>query len=410
MKSIKRRQWFAQAFQRGIPLFISATGALQSTNAALAQMMQLSAHEQAEPLTDTPETSKSAHLAALSSTFLASWRSPRKDSDHYLGLIHADWQAERCQILERVKLNGRPHGLDQLADGSVIAMGLRPGRWLMHWRGSSERYINADDGFAFNGHAAICADRSVIYTTETSVHDQRGYLAVRDARRFEVLERWPTNGIEPHHVLLDRHGRLWIAHGGIRRGAMDQKLDLASMQSKLSCMDAQSGAVIGEWSLADRRLSMRHLALSEVAHTASSPHQVLIGIAMQAEHDSLETRRLAPSLAIFRDDRLDVISTGTDALGYGADISAAPDGGFCVSSNRARKMLWWRPNSDQSLSIIATIEEPYALCKDAKSTNVYLACTWGVARWQPKQAQLLPWPEPMVLDNHWSLMSTTPNA
>ncbi|NCX03370.1 MAG: DUF1513 domain-containing protein [Betaproteobacteria bacterium] len=138
--------------------------------------------------------------------------------------------------------------------------------------------------------------------------------------------------------------------------------------------------------------------------------QVLIGIAMQAEHDSLETRRLAPSLAIFRDDRLDVISTGTDALGYGADISAAPDGGFCVSSNRARKMLWWRPNSDQSLSIIATIEEPYALCKDAKSTNVYLACAWGVARWQPKQAQLLPWPEPMVLDNHWSLMSTTPNA
>ena len=93
MKSIKRRQWFAQAFQRGIPLFISATGALQSTNAALAQMMQLSAHEQAEPLTDTPETSKSAHLAALSSTFLASWRSPRKDSDHYLGLIQADWQA-----------------------------------------------------------------------------------------------------------------------------------------------------------------------------------------------------------------------------------------------------------------------------------------------------------------------------
>ena len=347
------------------------------------------------------------------SVFLASWRGPQAHSEHYAGLIRADWRRGVCSIEQEVLLPGRPHGLNVLRDGSLLAVGIRPGQWLLRWHESGQTRYEPDQDMTLNGHAASSEDQSLLYSTESQREGQRGYVVVRDAKRFEVIHRWPTGGIEPHQLLIDHRQRLWIAHGGIRRGAGDRKIALDTMASKLSCLDARDGSILGHWTVPDRWLSMRHLAWANPQERSGSGSSSvsasgedsdrLLGIAMQAEHPSTTTREQAPVLAVFSDDRIHIIGGASRARGYGGDISAAPGGGFCVSSNRGRSLLWWHPGLSGDMKAIASIEEPYALCHAKHDSTVYLACAWGLARWNTTQAQMLPWPKPMMLDNHWVL-------
>lgn len=357
--------------------------------------------------TSAIESNQRGDASHEASIFLASWRQPHRHSEHYAGLIRADWQRGVCSVERAVRLPGRPHGLNVLQDGSFLMVGVRPARWLMHWHENHQKLYESDDGMTLNGHAVASRDHSLVYCTESRRDDQRGYIMVRDAKHFEVIHRWPTEGIEPHQLLIDQRQRLWIAHGGIRRGTGDRKVELDAMASQLSCMDSRDGSILGQWSLPDRWLSMRHLAWAhtEAASGSSEFGDGLLGIAMQAEHPSATTRVHAPVLAVFSGDRIQTIGGGTEARGYGGDISAAPGGGFCVSSNRGRTLLWWHPQQTGDIKAIASIDEPYALCHRERDSTVYLACALGVARWNRQEAQMLAWPKPMMLDNHWVLRS-----
>jgi hypothetical protein len=102
----------------------------------------------------------------------------------------------------------------------------------------------------------------VIYTTETDSKTGRGRIGVRDARS---LKNWPSGTATAGAASVaarrrrapDDRQRRHPAH------AQRQKYDLHRMDSSLVRLDGQSGRLLRQWTLEDRRLSLRHLAWSQ---------------------------------------------------------------------------------------------------------------------------------------------------
>ncbi|MCC7463738.1 MAG: DUF1513 domain-containing protein [Gammaproteobacteria bacterium] len=335
----------------------------------------------------------------------ASWRAPASGS-YRAGLLAADPDRSALAIRWSAELPGRAHGLLAGRDGSLLAVAVRPGNWLLRLDagGRIERQLLLDDATGhrrLNGHVAASADGTRLYTTETDRADDAGWITVRDAASLEPLAEWPTHGYEPHDVVVDAEGHLYVANGGILRAAEDRKRDLDRMDASLVRLHGTSGERLGQWRLSDPRLSLRHMAWSRAA--GSTPAQ--LGIAMQAEHDDPRQRAEAPVLALWDGAALTVPTHAIDAEGYAGDIAPAAEGGFVVSNNSVGRVLLWRPQLPGRLAPIAELQQAYALAgwSDAQQPGgVLISAARGVGFWHPQRsAALLPWPEPMLPDNHW---------
>lgn len=321
----------------------------------------------------------------------AAWRGANEDSAHRVGVLAVDWERRQLRIAGATNVPSRPHGLLPEAGGGLLAVALRPGRWLMRLDadGRVVRRIDiADEPLPrrFDGHVVAGADGRTLYTTETDARTGAGRIGVRDAASLRKLDDWPSHGLEPHQLLLDPAGALVVANGGIRRGADDRKLDLDRMDASLVRLDGRDGALRGQWKLPDPRLSIRHLAWG---------HEGLLGIALQAEHDDPAQRRAAPALSVWDGERL---TTPPGGEGYAGDIAGAPGGGFVISHAMRDVAWWWHPSAPERLTPVAQLQRAYAL---AGGDAVLIAAGRGLARWHPRDAPaMLPWPEPMALDNH----------
>lgn len=324
----------------------------------------------------------------------AAWRGASEDSAHHLGVLEADWERRTLRIAGAVSLPSRPHGMLPEADGGFLAVALRPGRWLMRLDAQGRvvtRLDIADETLPrrFDGHVIAHAD--VLYTTETDTRSGAGRIGVRDAVTLRKLDDWASHGLEPHQLLPDPQGGIVIANGGIRRGAEDRKLDLDRMDASLVRLDGRSGALLGQWKLPDARLSVRHLAWGQDG---------LLGIALQAEHEDPAARRAAPALAVWDGERL---ITPPGGEGYAGDIAGAPGGGFVISHAMRDIAWWWHPSAPERLTPVAQLQRAYAL---AGGDAVLIAAGRGLARWHPTEAGvMLPWPEPMALDNHMVMLN-----
>ncbi len=334
----------------------------------------------------------------------AAWRGPNKDDPYFAGALIADWEAKRLTIRYAVPLPTRPHGILAEADGGLLVLGVRPGTWMLRCDGAGKlvRQIRLDEDGAtarLGGHAAFSADGALLYTTETDFRDGRGRVGVRERQTLKKLTEWETHGIDPHQLLLDAQGHVMVANGGVPRTAEDKKYDLHRMESSLVRLDAGSGKLLRQWRLDDPRLSLRHIAWN-----TDAAGRARLGIAMQAEHADAAARRAAPILAVLDDDRLTVPTRANDGIGYAGDIAAAGNGGFVTSSNQAGLAQLWQPAAPDALATVAAIKEAYALAPWAGPTGggIVVATALGLGRWHPTaQPMLLPWPQPMALDNHW---------
>ncbi len=342
----------------------------------------------------------------------ATWRGPRADSTPYAGVLRLDREAATLEQAWSAALPGRAHGLFEEADGSLLVVAVRPGTWLQRFdaEGRPVARLDLDPGAArhLTGHVVASPDGQWLYTGETDPRDDSGWVAVRERASLREVAAWPTHGIEPHQLLVDPSGVLLVANGGIRRTRGDRKRDLDRMQSSLVQLDPRNGERLGQWRLDDARLSLRHLAWSAPASDGGPP---LLGIALQAEHDDRDRRRQAPVLAVWDGRGLRVPSHAADAVGYAGDIAAAPGGGFLISSHRVDSALWWHPSQPGRLRQVAKLTEAYALGAAGdgdRSGVVAIAAARGAALWHPtRPATLLPWPEPMALDNHWIVLGAT---
>lgn len=240
-------------------------------------------------------------------------------------------------VLDAIEVPTRAHGLLALPDGSMLAAARRPGEWLLRWRpGRRTRNAATWHWCAPDrrqcGHAVL--DRhGRLLTTEMDLEQERGLVVVRDAASLATLHEWPTHGIDPHELLLDSEGQLLVANGGVptQTETGRTKLDRSRMDSSLVRLAASDGQPIGQWRLADHRLSIRHLALHVTGR---------VGVALQAEHEEATAREAAPVLAVFDGQSLQTAAPAAALAGYGGSI-VADAAGFVVSATRAGLVTRW---------------------------------------------------------------------
>lgn len=344
------------------------------------------------------------------------WRSagplgdgPAAGADH-IGLARLDWEAGRISLLRRQRLPSRAHGLLADGRGGFYAVATRPGDWLLHLAAQPEaapRWLHPSSDEAsprtLNGHLLLSADGRWLYSSETDRRDGSGWIARRDARTLRCESAWPSHGLDPHQLLLDAaDGSLLVANGGIPRDAAGRKRQLEQMAPSLVRLDAASGALLGRWQLDDARLSLRHMAWSQ------GGARRLLGLGLQAEHDSAEARRAAPLLAVFDGQQLSLPSHAADGAGYAGDIAAGPGGSFVLSAQKAGRGLLWHPDAPAELLRLAELREICALAswRDLDgASGLLMAAAGGVARWQAVGgARMLAWPEALAADNHAALI------
>lgn len=247
-----------------------------------------------------------------------------------IGVLARDGPTLKVQ--SALDVPSRAHGLLIEQGGTLLAVARRPGDWLVRWRPGTRpaTWAWAESGRAFNGHVIAGANGARLYTTETDLQTGEGLIGVRDTASLRKLAEWPTHGMDPHELLLDPIGNLWVANGGIatlpESGRI--KLDLHRMDSSLVRLHPHSGALLGQWRLDDARLSLRHLAWG------SNGGQPVLGIALQAEHDDPDAKAKAPVLALFDGQGLRTVDVASRPLGgYGGSVAFAP-GLFAVTCTR----------------------------------------------------------------------------
>jgi hypothetical protein len=338
----------------------------------------------------------------------AAWRGPNPTDPYFAGALVADWEARTLTIRYSVPLPTRPHGLLAEAEGGLLVCGVRPGSWMLRCDGNGKLMqqidLAAEGSARLGGHVVRASAGERFYTTETDMTTGRGVIGVRDVRSLQKLTQWETHGIDPHQLLLDAQGHLMVANGGVPRTLADKKYDLPRMDSSLVRIDSTDGKLLRQWRLDDPRLSLRHLAWN-----SSHEGKPLLGIAMQAEHDVAATRATAPILAVLDGDTLSIPTRAGDGVGYAGDIAAAQGGGFALSSNQVGLAQLWQPAIPERLTPIVRLQEAYALTAwpgPPLSGGVLVATALGLGRWHPTEKPLLlPWPQPMALDNHWVLLN-----
>ncbi|QBK04562.1 DUF1513 domain-containing protein [Hylemonella gracilis] len=335
--------------------------------------------------------SAAAHQGA---TLLAAWR---HEAQEFIGLVGLDDAAWR--VHQQLALPTRAHGLWAEADGAFLAVARRPGDWLLRWRPAGDaaglaaegttQWLWIEDDRRFNGHVIASAEHAgesrtgrTLWTTETELEDGQGLLGVRDAATLEKRAEWSTHGRDPHQLLaLPRAvgrfaaGTLMVANGGIptlpetgRAKLLDQRLKQQRMDASLVALHPGTGALLGQWRLADPFLSIRHLAFNASAGR--------LGIALQAEHSDPQARQAAPVLAVWDGRALrevDAVPRGQSALqGYGGDIVALPPamagGGFAISCARADALALF----DADGRWRATLPYPGAYALAGRADQVWL--------------------------------------
>jgi hypothetical protein len=301
-------------------------------------------------------------------------------------------QGEALAVQYALDVPTRAHGLLAERGGSVLAVARRPGDWLLRWRPGEDEPQTAwsDPDRAFNGHVIASADGRRLYTTETDLETGAGLVGVRDLVSLDKLAEWPTGGMDPHELLLDADGSLLVANGGIptlpETGRL--KIGLERMDASLARLDTRTGAVQGQWRLADPRLSLRHLAWG------GTGGQRVLGIALQAEHADAAQRQGAPLLALFDGRALRAVGAPQPLGGYGGDIAWTP-GGFAVSCPRVDGLA--RYAGDGGWRGFTALREACALAEQGPrlwAGGLGQALQLG----SPAQRRRVP---DLRLDNHW---------
>jgi len=314
----------------------------------------------------------------------AAWQA---EHGYQVGILE---QGESLKIHSAIDVPTRAHAFLLEPGGTLLAVARRPGDWLLRWdaQGKPLAWRWIEPRRAFSGH--VVSDGRRLYIAETDLDNGLGLIGVRDAKTLEKRAEWPTHGIDPHQLLWDAShpGALIVANGGVptqpETGRV--KRDLEKMDSSLVRLDARTGERLGQWKLADRHLSLRHLAWNGTR----------LGIALQAEHDAAEAKAAAPVLAVFDGENLKPVAAPQALAGYGGDVAPAGDG-FAVSCPRAQGIAIF--TADGTWQGLIPLAEACALAAAADQVWVggrLQALTLKAAM----PAALAPIPG-IRLDNHW---------
>lgn len=327
---------------------------------------------------------------ALGTRLLAAWQ--LTNGQHQVGMIQCNTRPEGASYSVGFALDvpSRPHGLMPLHADEYLVLARRPGDWFMRWNirtGETSR-IWQEDGRHLNGHSAVFGD--LLYTTETDVLSGSGMLGVRNRDTFELLDVWPTQGKDPHQLLILPEGGfgfsqplLLTANGGLashpdmgRTPQAGQRID-----SSIVALDPRTGEPLQQWVLDDTQLSLRHMA---------QHHSGVVGIAMQAQHSNLQMQLNAPVLALLDHNGLRVAEQSAGVKGYAGDITATTEG-FAVSCTKNDSLARF----DIQGKLLGSQTAKAACALAVGGGEVWLG------------SQSLRFENPIELDNHWLLLAPT---
>lgn len=340
--------------------------------------------------------SPAAWAASRAPQLLAAWQrepsAPAEAAIYQIGLLAPRQGA--LAVVHALEVPTRAHGLLAERDGTLLAVARRPGDWLLRWTPGQDEPQTAwiEPDRAFNGHVIASADGRTLYTTETHLETGAGLIGVRDAASLDKRAEWPTQGMDPHELLLDADGSLLVANGGIptlpETGRL--KIGLERMDASLVRLDTASGALRGQWRLPDPRLSLRHIAWG-------GRDRRTLGIALQAEHADAAAKLAAPLLALFDGERLRTAGAPQSLGGYGGDIAWAQDG-FAVSCPKVDGFA--RYGADGRWLGFTPLAEACALAGDA--SGLWAGGRGLALHASTRDAAAVPSRVPGVrLDNHW---------
>lgn len=135
-------------------------------------------------------------------------------------------------------------------------------------------------------------NESILFTTESDLENGLGKIGVRDANNYQLLDEFDSYGIGPHQIKLLPDGKtLVVANGGIHTHPSTgrKKLNLDTMDSSLTYIDAQSGKLIDQFRIEESKASIRHLDVSANGKVA---------FAIQVQREACQHSRAIPLTGI----------------------------------------------------------------------------------------------------------------
>jgi hypothetical protein len=235
-------------------------------------------------------------LARQTATGSERWVSAQGDSPDSFGL---GWVEAGSAIGKSTFTGFRGHAVLQHPRrmNSVITVSRRPGTRALEvdltTGGVVSQFTCSPERQLF-GHGCFSLDGEVFYATEGDIATGQGRIVVRDADSYSVLDDWPSYGIGPHDIRLLPDGKtLVVANGGIltRPESGRTPLNLSTMRSSLSYIDATNGALLDDYTVAEPKSSIRHL---DVAADGT------VAFAIQLQREATGHERTVPLAGIHR--------------------------------------------------------------------------------------------------------------
>lgn len=274
-----------------------------------------------------------------------------EEGHHYFGLLNL-----QTQQLRSVKMAFRGHDVLQhpLRPNRAILFGRRPETRCceVDFQTLEVREISISAYRHFYGHGCFSADHLHLFTTENNFNRASGVIGIRDATTFKYLGEFPSYGIGPHDIQLMPDGKtLVIANGGIQTHPDfgRRKLNLKTMRPSLVYIDAESGEKLGQYTLPDSQLSIRHLLITPSGD---------VGVALQ-----YQGKRLPTSLVAWQKQGQDLrlLKAPTTVIrvlnGYMADLAFSPTSNILLATSpRGNQVMVWDVNNGRYLKNIPVTE------------------------------------------------------
>lgn len=317
-------------------------------------------------------------LGLLSSTAFSGGKSSRmpivtswKEGDGYkTGLM--DIHDGKLSIYSEADIPSRAHDVIYEGAGQWLIVDRIPGDWLArHSKNGVMQLVNIEDkGKRFAGHMVKSLDGKWLYTTEYEIATGQTIIGVRRVANLEKVNEYRTGTTDPHGLVLDAKGDIWVANGGIPKHIDPdlQNTSIYPVESAISYTDHKTGKLIRDWRVKENNLSIRHLAWG------TFNGKPVLGGSIKSAHPTMEERENQPVLAVIMDGELKNVAFNRTLQGYAGDI-AFSKGKFYLSCTQANNIVIY----DMASKTMKTVDM-YQSCalKTNTSGDVVFAGTRGM--------------------------------
>ncbi|AUI86350.1 hypothetical protein BS333_08085 [Vibrio azureus] len=169
---------------------------------------------------------------------------------------------EYGQPLSMLPLPERGHGVATNQFGHAVVFGRRPGTYFMAFDYKTQQVLKLQQARPdrhYYGHGVFSHDGSTLFATEGQNRTSQGVIGVYDAhQQYKKIDELTGFGIGPHEIIMQPNGVLAVGVGGVHTYGRTP-LNLDTMNPSLTYL-SQSGDVLEQVVMPDKKLSIRHLA------------------------------------------------------------------------------------------------------------------------------------------------------